>query len=87
MRFVVDECTGSLVAQWLRNEGHDAVSIYDEARGSSDLSVLSRAVREDRILITNDKDFGQRVFQDHLPHKGIILLRLEDPRSTNKIAV
>jgi len=41
----------------------------------------------DRILITNDKDFGEMVFRERRPHKGIILLRLEDERISNKIAV
>src|SRR5262249_16872354 len=86
MRFLVDECTGPTVAQWLRQEGHDVVSVYEEARGSSDESLLARSNREDRILITNDKDFGEPVFRDRLPHKGVVLLRLDDERAANKIA-
>ena len=86
MRFVVDECTGPTVAQWLRDEGHDVVSIFNEARGSKDETILARAFLADRILITNDKDFGDHIFRDRLPHKGIILLRLGDPRAINKIA-
>ncbi len=45
------------------------------------------ATATDRILITNDKDFGEMVFRERRPHKGIILLRLEDERISNKIAV
>lgn len=30
MRFVVDECTGPAIAQWLKAQGHDVVSIFDE---------------------------------------------------------
>jgi predicted nuclease of predicted toxin-antitoxin system len=33
MRFLVDECTGSKVANWLRDENHEAFSVFDEARG------------------------------------------------------
>jgi predicted nuclease of predicted toxin-antitoxin system len=42
---------------------------------------------ENYILVTNDKDFGELVFRMRKPHKGVILLRLEDERSENKIAV
>ncbi len=31
MRFIVDECTGHAVARWLRTQGHDVFSVYDEA--------------------------------------------------------
>jgi predicted nuclease of predicted toxin-antitoxin system len=40
-----------------------------------------------RILITNDKDFGEKVYRQGYNHVGIILLRLVNERSSNKIAV
>ena len=87
MRFIVDECTGPTIAKWLRQEQHDVYSVYEQARGATDDEVLARAVAEDRILITNDKDFGEKVFRDRAAHKGIIFLRLNDERSQNKIDV
>lgn len=87
MRFLVDECTGPAVARWLEGEGHDVFSVYAEAPGIKDDVVLSRAVAADRILITNDKDFGEKVYRDRRVHCGVIILRLSDERSTTKIAV
>lgn len=87
MRFLVDECTGPAVAQWLRRQDHDVVSIFDEIRGADDREVIQKACEQDRILITNDKDFGELVFRERKLHKGVILLRLEDERAENKIAV
>jgi predicted nuclease of predicted toxin-antitoxin system len=87
MRFLVDECTGPAVAAWLRRQNHDVVSIYDEARGWGDDAVIQAAAVEQRILITNDKDFGERVYRDGRAHCGVILLRLDDERSASKIAV
>jgi predicted nuclease of predicted toxin-antitoxin system len=87
MRFLVDECTGAGVAAWLREQGHDVFSVYEQARGAEDEALLRQAFAEDRILITNDKDFGERVFRDGMPHKGIVFLRLDDERAANKIAV
>ncbi len=33
MRFLVDECTGPMVALWLRDQGHEVYSVYHAARG------------------------------------------------------
>lgn len=74
-------------ARWLRQLQHDVLSIYEEARGLDDDGVLQKAVADDRILITNDKDFGEMIFRERKPHKGVILLRLEDERTVNKIKV
>lgn len=87
MRFMVDECTGPSVARWLREQGYEVFSVYDEARGADDEDLLAKAFAEDWILITNDKDFGEKVYRQGLPHKGVILLRLEDERVSNKITV
>ncbi|MBW2163277.1 MAG: DUF5615 family PIN-like protein [Deltaproteobacteria bacterium] len=87
MRFLVDECTGPAVAKWLRSSHHDVFSVYDEDRGLDDESIIEKANRENYILITNDKDFGELVFHMRKAHKGVILLRLEDERAENKIAV
>jgi len=87
MRFIVDECTGPAVARWLREHQHDVFSVYEEDRGLDDLGVLERAVTDHRILITNDKDFGNMIFREAKAHHGIILLRLEDERAANKVKV
>lgn len=87
MRFLVDECTGPVVANWLRDAGHEVCSIYDEAQGLTDTAVLQKAVDEDWILITNDKDFGEMIFRERRAHRGVVFLRLADERSANKINV
>ena len=87
MRFLVDECTGSRVAKRLSEMGHETFSVYEQARGTDDDWILQKAFTEDWILITNDKDFGEKAFRERFPTKSIVLLRLEDERSANKIAV
>ncbi len=87
MRFLVDECTGPAVARWLRSQSHDVFSVFEESPGMDDDSVLSKAFAEGRILITNDKDFGEMVFREQSPHHGIILLRLSDESPSTKITV
>jgi predicted nuclease of predicted toxin-antitoxin system len=85
MRFLVDECTGPKVAQWLREMKHEVFSVYEEARGMDDDDIIKKAFEENWILITNDKDFGEKVFRERHPHKGIVFLRLEDERFNVKI--
>lgn len=87
MRFLVDECAGPRLAQWLAERGHDVASIYDESPGVSDEEVLERAFLQDRILITADKDFGEHVFRNRKPHRGVLQLRLANERAENRIAV
>jgi predicted nuclease of predicted toxin-antitoxin system len=87
MRFIVDECTGSSVANWLKYQGHDVFSVYDDSRGMKDHDIITKAFAEEWILITNDKDFGEKIYREHYPHKGVILLRLDDERVKNKIKV
>lgn len=87
MRFIVDECTGPKVAAWLRAEGHEVFSVFDEARGIEDDKVIQKAYNENWILISNDKDFGEKVFRERQPHRGVIFMRLEDERANNKIEV
>lgn len=87
MKFLVDECVGRKVFSWLEEKGFDVLFVKEESSGASDDWVLAKALQENRILITCDKDFGDMVFRDQKTHKGIILLRLTDEKSTNKIHV
>jgi predicted nuclease of predicted toxin-antitoxin system len=87
MRFLVDECTGPAVARWLRNQQYEVFSVYEEAHGIEDDVIIQKAFEEHWILITNDKDFGEKVYRDQRPHRGIVFLRLKDGRATIKIEV
>jgi predicted nuclease of predicted toxin-antitoxin system len=75
------------VAQYLRDAGHDVIAVAEVTPQAIDLDILAWAVREDRILVTNDKDFGDLVFRDKRPHRGIILFRLQDQRLENRVRV
>ena len=67
MRFLVDECTGPAVAQWLREQGRQVFSVYDEAPGADDESIIQKAYLKDWVLITNDKDFGDKIYRERHP--------------------
>jgi len=87
MRSLVDECTGPAVTAWLRAENHHVFSLFDQIRRMDDDDIIQKALDEQWIPITNDKDFGDKVYRDGGLHKGVILLRLEDERPAAKIQV
>lgn len=77
MRYLADESVDRSVVLALRAAGQDVVYVAEMSPGVTDSEVLETAVREERILITGDKDFGDLVFRQRYANKGIILLRLE----------
>jgi predicted nuclease of predicted toxin-antitoxin system len=87
MRFLVDECTGPAVAAWLRTQNHEVFSVFEQSRGMNDEEIIQKAASENWIIITNDKDFGDKVYRDGRLHRGVILLRLEDECSVSKIQI
>ena len=59
--------------------GHDVVWMYEDDRRMVDPSILARAMREDRVLITFDTDFGELTFQERLPAScGVVLFRIAE---------
>lgn len=87
MKFLTDENIGFEVIKSLRAIGFDIKSILETNRGVDDETVLSIANKENRILITTDKDFGELVYINKLVHRGVILLRLKNDSSENKFKV
>ncbi len=53
----------------------------------TDTAIIHKCFAEEWILITADKDFGGMIYRDEYPHRGVILLRLEDERAPVKISV
>jgi predicted nuclease of predicted toxin-antitoxin system len=75
MNFVADESCAGPVIRALREAGHDVIAIADVAKGSNDEQVLDRAVNEERVLITEDRDFGKLVYARGRSSTGVVLLR------------
>ena len=64
----------------LRQSGNDVLWIRETGPGSTDSEVLSRALIEDRLLLTFDKDFGELVFKrGTAASRGIVLFRISQP--------
>jgi predicted nuclease of predicted toxin-antitoxin system len=86
VRFLIDASGGLALVRWLREQGHDVRSIEEESPRADDHDILLEAVADNRVLITNDKDFGTLVYAEGMAHRGVILLRLTDERAAAKIA-
>ena len=75
MRFMLDESAEVKIVQ------------RDFAVGLPDREILRLAHAEQRVLITNDRDFGDLVFRQGMPHSGVIYLRFPlDSTADQKIA-
>lgn len=77
MRLLANENVPGLTVRRLRERGHDVHWVREDSPGSDDPAVLSRAVEEGRVLLTQDKDFGELAFRSGLPAEcGVILSRI-----------
>jgi len=85
MKFLADECCDISMVKRLREEEHDVVYIQEKMPGISDSEVLQEAFLEKRILITEDKDFGELVYRLKKPVYGLILLRFHPLEKREKI--
>ena len=87
MRFLLDASADYRLAGYLIGLGHDVETIVrDYPIALPDRDVLAIALREQRILITNDRDFGELVVRLNTPHAGVIYFRLEKTDLATKIA-
>ena len=81
MRFLANENFPGAAVAALEAAGHDIVWVRMVAPGMPDPDVLAWAAREQRILLTFDKDFGELARRSALPRTcGVVLLRLPMPK-------
>lgn len=80
MRILADEnCDRVIVAQ-LRAGGHDVLSVAESMPGSSDPEIFAHAVKDQRMLLTHDHDFGLIAERAAQRPPAVVLMRL-DPLS------
>ena len=85
MKIFADENIERPIVEYLRGQGHDVVYAAEDYVSSPETEVLSRAVLEKRIVLSNDLDFGDLVFHRQLRALGIVLLRLRASTLAEKL--
>lgn len=83
MRFLIDRCAGSTIAEWLRQQGHDVLEARSLGPDPGDERLLLIALEQSRVVVTIDSDFGTIIFRDGASHSGLV--RLPDVRVNQRI--
>jgi len=84
MRFLADMGVSTRVVEWLRNNGHDAKHLREEGlHRMPNGEIFTKAIHEDRIIITFDLDFGEIVALSKGKRASVILFRLHNTRTSH----
>ncbi len=77
MRILADENMPDPTIELLRRAGHDVHFVKETMPREADPDILTVATREYRLLVTQDKDFGDIVVKQNQPAPyGVVLFRL-----------
>ena len=80
MRFLADESCDFRVVLALRAAGHDVLAVVENSPGAPDHEILESARTSGRILLTEDRDFGQMVFAGQPSSSGgVVFVRCPEP--------
>ena len=75
VKFFADESCDFAAVRALREAGYDVAAAVEIMPGASDQRILELAAKEQCILLTEDKDFGEWVFSHGRRTNGIVLIR------------
>jgi predicted nuclease of predicted toxin-antitoxin system len=82
MRFLADMGVSMRVVEWLRSSGHDAIHLRDDGlQKLPNGEIFQKAIREQRIMLTYDLDFGEIVAGSGGASVSVILFRLRNTRA------
>ncbi len=86
MNFLFDQSADFRLIPHLRSLAHDVTAVSrNYPHGMPDEDVLALARQEKRILVVADRDFGELIFNQRLPHAGVIFFRLPGASLQTKI--
>jgi len=84
VELLADESCAGPVIRALRAAGHDLVAISEVAKGAGDEAVMERAFADGRVLITEDRDFGELVYASARPTAGVVFVKFHSHARRSK---
>ena len=79
MKFLADMGISPKTVDFLTQLGYDATHLYQEGLEKlADADILAKALREERIVLTHDLDFGELVAASGAKLPSIITFRLRN---------
>jgi predicted nuclease of predicted toxin-antitoxin system len=85
LKFLADVNVEKSIVDYLLETGYDVKWIPDYDCGIDDEDLLTIANEDQRVLITNDKDFGELIFFHKKHSAGIILIRVKEQQTEKKL--
>jgi predicted nuclease of predicted toxin-antitoxin system len=76
VRLLIDENISPVIGDALRAAGHDVRAAAVVCPGAPDEDLVALAIAEVRIVVSEDKDFGNLAFQHNLCPPGLVQVRL-----------
>jgi len=86
MRFLANENFPLASVNLLRQAGYEIAAVIQDSPGVKDSEVLTRAVNEQRIVLTFDRDYGELIYRAKAPAPvGVVYFRF-DPLTPEELA-
>lgn len=85
MELLADENLDRRIVAALREAGYSIFSVYEDHRGISDPQVIDLANEQNRVIVTEDKDFGELTYRLKVVNRGIVLIRLSGLTIEDKV--
>ena len=87
LKFLADVNVEKSIVDYIVQNGYDVIWVPEYNCEMLDEDLLELANAEKRILITNDKDFGELIFLQKKVSTGVILLRVKGQKSQYKVTL
>lgn len=87
LKIIMDVGVGGLCDEWLSQQGYDVLAVRNINPQLGDDEILEIAIKDERLVVTMEKDFGELVYRHKIAHAGVLQLRLDDATGLEKVQV